>query len=97
VLVLAPGPTKTDFFRGADGIDFAKVGLTKRSPEPVVRAALDGLGRKAIVIPGVMNRIYDALGKYVLSRTTTARVLGRMFGRALTAPSVNPGGADAGE
>jgi hypothetical protein len=54
------------------------------APKSVVRAALKGLGRKAIVIPGVMNRISDALGKYVLPRTTGAWMFGKLLAKALT-------------
>jgi short-subunit dehydrogenase len=85
VLVLAPGPTKTEGFVGAEGIDFSKLPLPAMAPKLVVRAALKGLGRKAIVIPGVLNRISDALGKYVLPRTTSARVFGKLLAEALTA------------
>ena len=86
VLVLAPGPTKTEGFVGAEGIDFSKLPLPAMTPTSVVRAALNGLGRKAIVIPGVMNRISDALGKYVLPRTTSAWVFGKLLAKALKAP-----------
>jgi short-subunit dehydrogenase len=85
VLVLAPGPTKTEGFVGAEGIDFTKLPLPAMSPTSVVRAALKGLGRKAIVIPGVMNRISDVLGKYALPRTTSARMFGKLLAKALTA------------
>lgn len=86
VVVLAPGPTKTEGFVGAEGIDFGKLPLPTSEPAPVVQAALNGLGRKAIVIPGVMNRISDALGKYVLPRTTSARTFGKILAKALTTP-----------
>ena len=80
-----PGPTKTEGFVGAEGIDFTKLPLPAISPTSVVRAALKGLERKAIVIPGVMNRFSDVLGKYALPRTTSARMFGKLLAKALTA------------
>lgn len=89
VLMLTPGPTKTEGFVGAEGIDFSKLPLPAMIPESVVRAALNGLGRKTIVIPGVMNRISDTLGKYVLPRTFSARLFGKILAKALTAPAAD--------
>jgi uncharacterized protein len=90
VLVLTPGPTRTEGFVGAEGIDFSKLPLPAMAPKSVVRAALKGLGRKAIVIPGAMNRISDALGKYVLPRTLSARMFGKLLAKALRPPLRNP-------
>ena len=39
-------------------INFNKMPITKMKPQPVVRAALNGLGKKISVVPGKLNQMY---------------------------------------
>ncbi|MFI5614131.1 SDR family NAD(P)-dependent oxidoreductase [Amycolatopsis sp. NPDC051903] len=83
VLVLAPGPTATEGFAGAEGIDFAKLPMPAMSARRVVRAALRALGRKPLVIPGFPNRVNDFLGKHVTPRRIQTAMYGTLVRRAL--------------
>ncbi|BCF95055.1 SDR family NAD(P)-dependent oxidoreductase [Paraburkholderia largidicola] len=76
VTTLAPGPTLTEGFQNMVGIDFSKLPMKPMSTQPVVRLALEGLGKRAIVIPGVMNNFTDFLGKYVMGRVSGAKLFG---------------------
>lgn len=78
VTVVAPGPTDTEGLRNAANIDFSKMPGAKMSPTEVAVAALDGLGRRSFVIPGLANRITALL--FALLPT---RVLVRLYGRMM--------------
>ncbi|GAA4183500.1 SDR family NAD(P)-dependent oxidoreductase [Gryllotalpicola kribbensis] len=85
VLVLAPGQTETEGLGKIRGIDFDKMpGGAKMSPAKAVSAALHALGRRAVVIPGAMNKVADALSKHLMTRGAAARMYGSIIGRALT-------------
>ncbi|MEB4211759.1 SDR family NAD(P)-dependent oxidoreductase [Mycobacterium sp. 94-17] len=86
VLTLAPGPTDTEGFHETEGIDFTALPMPVMSTEAVVRFALKKLGRRALVIPGVMNRFTDRLGKYVIPSSWMTALFGRMLAKA-TAPA----------
>ncbi|WP_326835415.1 SDR family NAD(P)-dependent oxidoreductase [Amycolatopsis rhabdoformis] len=85
VLVLAPGPTATEGFANTDGIDFTKLPMPAMSADSVVRAALRGLGRKALVIPGPLNKVNDFFGKHVATRALQTAMFGTLVRRALVA------------
>jgi hypothetical protein len=51
--------------RVAEGIDFGKLPLPMSPPASVVKAALRGLGRRPLVIPGPLNKAIDFTGKYL--------------------------------
>ena len=77
VTALCPGPTATEFFdvAGAANGRLAKIAT---DPVAVVRAGLDGLAKnKAIVIPGVMNKI-GAQSNRLLPRAAMRRVIARI-------------------
>ncbi|WP_020415748.1 SDR family oxidoreductase [Amycolatopsis sp. ATCC 39116] len=86
VLVVSPGPTRTEGLDNAVGIDFGKLGGRKMDPAVVARTALRQLGRKAHVIPGLMNNLADVAGKYLLPRSASVRLYGRIIEQALTGP-----------
>ncbi len=72
VMALCPGATDTGFFR-AMGRD---VTLPKASPEAVVAAALHGLdARRALVVPGLANRLQSALLPRLLPRAVLLRLV----------------------
>jgi len=83
VLTLAPGSTKTEGADNAPGIDFGKMPGRAMRPGPVVSAALRGLGRKSLVIPGFANRTLDFLGKYLTPRNAQTAMFGTITARAL--------------
>ena len=62
VTVLCPGPTRTDFFTSA-GMGEAPAGMGMSDPEKVAQLALRGIERnRAIVMPGLTNRVLAATG-----------------------------------
>ena len=81
--VLSPGPTNTEGVRTAEGIDFSKLPLPMMGPEAVVRQALKGLGRRALVIPGPTNKVMDAMAKHFSPRPVVTRMYGLLLARAL--------------
>jgi uncharacterized protein len=81
--VVSPGPTNTEGVRAAEGIDFAKLPLPMMEPEDVVTAALNGLGRRALVVPGPTNKLMDLIAKYVSPRPVLTRMFGLLLARAL--------------
>ena len=83
VMTLALGATNTDMLRSSP-LDWDKVtALGVPEPPPVVAAALDGLGRKAIVIPGTANRLFDMAFQYLVPRSVAPKLIGRVFYRML--------------
>jgi hypothetical protein len=83
VLTLAPGSTRTEGADNAPGIDFGKMPGQAMQPGPVVSAALRGLGRKSLVIPGAANKTTDFFGKYLTPRRAQTALFGTLTGRAL--------------
>ncbi|MGH3171784.1 MAG: SDR family NAD(P)-dependent oxidoreductase [Trebonia sp.] len=83
VLTLAPGLTQTEGADNAPGIDFGKMPGKAMPAGPVVRAALRGLGRKPLVIPGGGNKAQDFLGKYLTPRRAQTAMSGIIVSRAL--------------
>jgi uncharacterized protein len=79
VIALCPGPTDTEGPRRT-GVDPAKVPIKMMSPAPVAQAALDQLGRRAIVIPGFANRLVYYLVR-LLPRAWVTRIAGKMIRR----------------
>lgn len=79
VLTLAPGGTDTEGPMNT-GVDPRKVPGKLMAVGPVVRAALAGLGRRALVIPGAGNRA-AALATRLVPRQVAARAAGRIMRR----------------
>jgi short-subunit dehydrogenase len=90
VTVLAPGLVDTPMTRNAPG-EVTTGRLPISGPGPVVRAALDGLGRRALVIPGALNKVIDVALR-LAPRSVGVRTLGSMLGRMLAtaAPAATP-------
>ena len=74
VTVLAPGIVNTDMAHRAP-IDMKKNPLPVSDSPPVVTAALDGLGRKAVVVPGVVNTTMDIALRRLIPRVVSARAM----------------------
>lgn len=75
VLTLAPGGTDTEGPRRT-GVDPGRVRLMPVAP--VVRAALAGLGRRTLVIPGATNKL-ASLAIRLVPRAIAARAAGRIL------------------
>ena len=77
VLALCPGPTDTEGPRRT-GVDPTKVPVKMMHVEPVVRAALEGLGKVPVVVPGATNRL-----AHLLVRLTPRRLATELAGRLI--------------
>ena len=82
VLVLAPGPTKTGMF-GIESVDFSKMPMHWMQPEKVVEIALKNLGKRAIVVPGRLNKTMSFMMGKVMSRSFAQKIFGSMMKPAL--------------
>lgn len=88
VLALCPGPTRTEFAAVA-GLDNQPPELVWSTPEAVARAALDGLGRRVVVVPGWLNWLASVavrLGPRSLSTWVAGQLMFRTSPR-LSQPS----------
>jgi uncharacterized protein len=93
VLVVAPGPTRTD---ATIHDDYAALGVAPMDPAVVAARSLAVLGRVAVFTPGVADRVLAFASRRILPRTAAVRLVGammrRIFRRALSAA---PSPADA--
>ncbi len=85
VLSVCPGPTDTEFF--GDGefqpSRWPKAARQQMSrPSDVAQAALDGLGRTSVVVPGVSNKIIAAARRLIPERYI-ARLTDRAMRRVM--------------
>jgi uncharacterized protein len=83
VLVLSPGPTKTEGVESAVGIDFTNLPVPMMEPKRVVRKALNGLGHRSLAIPGGINKFMDLAGKYLIPRPVLTKMYGLLLRRTL--------------
>lgn len=82
VLTLAPGGTDTEGPMNT-GVDPSRVPGKLMAVGPVVRAALAGLGRRTLVIPGAGNRA-AAWATRLVPRAVAARAAGRIMKRVMS-------------
>ncbi len=80
VLALCPGPTDTEGPKRT-GVDPTKVPVKMMATRPVVAAALEGLGKKPVVIPGAVNRLAYAAVR-LSPRRFAAETAGRLIQRS---------------
>lgn len=86
VMVLSPGPTRTGMV-AIEGMDQTAVkGLVWMDAADVARAALDGLGRKQSVIPGVANRTMTGAMRRLMTRRGAGATFGRFLEKAIDEP-----------
>lgn len=83
VTVLSPGLTKTEMVNGMRDMDFGKMPMVEMKVTPVVKKALNALGRKQTVIPGARNRFMDVMGKFTTPRWLLTNMFGFLVARAL--------------
>lgn len=85
VTVLAPGLVDTPMVQDS-AVDVTNTQLSVTGPAPVVLAALEGLGKKALVIPGATNKLADMAFR-VLPRPVAVRLGGKIIRKMLTGPT----------
>ena len=78
VLAVCPGPVATE---GTADMDTSSFPIGPMQAPPVVRAALDALGRRTSIIPGWPNALVANAGK-LLPRSLNTRLMGTIFARA---------------
>lgn len=87
VTVISPGLTETEMTgkMTANGVDLTKIPAPVMHPEPVVRTALQALGRKGSVVPGFRNKLMGFMGKHVFSRSGMTNMFGGIMEKAISA------------
>ena len=75
VLVVSPGPTKTEGVRPYLGDAYDKA----MDPQDVVERALKDLGHKAETVPGASNRMSTLLIERLLPSSTSAKAAGKVL------------------
>ena len=85
LLVVSPGPTKTEGAANAEGIDFTKLPVPMMAPAKVARAGVKNIGRRGHIIVGAPNKVMDFMGKHLMPRPLYKRMYGRLLYGALDA------------
>lgn len=80
-MVVHPGPTRTEMVE-MDGVDFDAVPTTWMTAEQVASAALNAVGKRALLVPGAPNKMQRFVFTRLLPRRTASRVWGALMGRA---------------
>jgi len=93
VTVLSPGLTKTPMIDNMP-IDFNKVPITSHTPDQVARIGLNALGKKATVVPGLINKIY-AWENRLIPRSWPVKLFGFLIKRARAGGNNQPVGRPA--
>lgn len=83
VTVLSPGLTKTEMVDGMKDMDFKKMPIVEMEVTPVVKKALNALGKKQAVIPGFRNIFMDIMGKFTTPRWMLTNMFGFLVSRAM--------------
>ncbi len=82
VLVVAPGPTRTEMAH-TDGADFSRVPVAWMTPEAVARASLQALGRRRLLVPGGVNKVVRFVNTRLMPRRATSAMWGSLMARAV--------------
>ncbi|MGO9355610.1 MAG: SDR family NAD(P)-dependent oxidoreductase [Mycobacterium sp.] len=85
LLVVSPGPTKTEGADNAEGIDFSKLPMPMMAPAKIARTGLKSIGRRGHVIVGAPNKVMDFMGKHFMPRPLYNEMYGRLLYGALDA------------
>ncbi|MCL1043970.1 hypothetical protein BCT86_01520 [Vibrio breoganii] len=81
VTVLSPGLTTTPM-TADNGVDWSKLPMVAKDPAEVAEIAINGLGRKAVVVPGKRNRM-TAILSGIISHQKQAIMGESMIGKAM--------------
>ena len=80
VTVLAPGATASyENGKAWGGMDLEKMPVIWMKPAKVAESALDALGKKSTIIPGIVNQIMA----FVMSRLVPRKTASQMFSRLM--------------
>jgi short-subunit dehydrogenase len=82
VTVLSPGMTKTPMTDNMS-VDFNKMPITQHAPGVVASVGLNALGKKATVVPGLINKIYAWENRFI-PRSWPVKLFGFLVRRAST-------------
>ncbi len=82
VTVLSPGVTKTPMTENMP-VDFNKMPVTSHSADVVARTGLNALGKKATVVPGLLNKVYAWENRFI-PRSWPVKLFGFLIKRAST-------------
>ena len=82
VTVLSPGMTKTPMTDNMS-VDFNRMPITQHAPEVVASVGLNALGKKATVVPGLINKIYAWENRFI-PRSWPVKLFGFLVSRAST-------------
>ena len=93
VTVLSPGLTKTPMIDNMS-VDFNKIPITSHTPDQVARIGLNALGKKATVVPGLINKIY-AWENRLIPRSWPVKLFGLLIKRARAGGKNQPVGRPA--
>jgi len=80
VLSVNPGFTETEL---SPAFDFTGLPIKPTPPAPVAAAALRALGKRRIVVPGVVNKFLYYTGKYLQPRRLNTFAFGSVFAHVL--------------
>ncbi len=73
VLTVNPGLTKTEMTANND---FSGMPMKLMKPNIVAKTAIDSLGKKVLVTPGIMNRMMNWMSKRIMSRKMNTAMFG---------------------
>ena len=93
VTVLSPGLTKTPMIDNMS-VDFNKIPITSHTPDQVARIGLNALGKKATVVPGLINKIYAWENRFI-PRSWPVKLFGFLIKRARAGGKNKPVGRPA--
>ena len=80
VTVLSPGLTDTDMPANMP-VNFSRMPILKDTPERVARVGINALGRKATVVPGLLNKFYAWENRFI-PRTWPVNLFGFLIRNA---------------
>lgn len=81
VLVCVAGAVRTPNYLASEPEPTGGLGDMTMPPGPVVREALDALGKSLYIIPGRMNRLASFVMRRLMPRKTAVRLMGRILRR----------------
>lgn len=88
VTVLSPGLTDTNMPKNMP-LDFSKLPMFYMAPKRVAHTGIEALGRKATVVPGLLNKIY-AWENRLIPRSWPVSLFGFLLRRAFIKPTPAP-------
>lgn len=83
VVVLSPGLTNTEMLNDMKDVNLKKLPIYLMQVTPVVKKALQSLGKNQIIIPGFLNNLMDVLGKFATPRWLLTNAFGFLVFRAI--------------